>query len=466
MPSTPQPTEPAEAVRSIASAAQAAKPAVDQLNDALTGMLSGLSDHSEMIGSITSALGGLVLANTLYSTDLYKNVLSGMELAARVPRAIAAEIAGGNILAGTALNEQAKILFEDATRTQTALLTKEISFGFDASGQEIKRSATLLYKNSVDLNKAYAESVLKESALYSAGIKALNSANAYDMKESTDLAMRGLGLDAVAVRQIYEREYAHTGEITGKYIENFSATIIAGEKLTGLSKKALTEDVSRMLADFNMYGRYSESQMIVLSKTVHDLGIDLTTAAESAQKFMSFEGATQAAANVTALTGVVIDSQKMFYLSNTDQAAFMTEQRRYLREMNFEGLDPVMKNAVASELGFKNAADALAVMHSQLDATGKVAADTIALVAKAPENTGEALKEELRRSSAIDMLRAMKPEEQFKSAQAIKDLAAGTEELAIAIETFNNRLIKTSSEVAPVMVAAGKEVSVAFAGGL
>ena len=134
--------------------------------------------------------------------------------------------------------------------------------------------------------------------------------------------------------------------------------------------------------------------------------------------------------------------------------------------MNFEGLDPVMKNAVASELGFKNAADALAVMHSQLDATGKVAADTIALVAKAPENTGEALKEELRRSSAIDMLRAMKPEEQFKSAQAIKDLAAGTEELAIAIETFNNRLIKTSSEVAPVMVAAGKEVSVAFAGGL
>jgi len=462
----PPTTDQGKAVSDIGAASSAAVPAIQLLQGALNGMFDMLRDRSDEIGKITSGLGGLVLANEIYSSALYNTAISGMEKAARVPRAIAAEIAGGNILAGTALNEQAKILFEDATRTQTELLTKEISFGLDASGQEIKRSATLLYKNSVDLNKAYAESVLKESSLYSAGIKALNKANAYDMKESTDLAMRGLGLDAAAVRQIYEREYANTGEITGKYIENFSATIIAGEKLTGLSKKALTEDVSRMLADFNMYGRYSESQMIVLSKTVHDLGIDLATASESAQKFMSFEGATQAAANVAALTGVVIDSQKMFYLSNTDQAAFMTEQRRILQEMNFDSYDPVTKNALAAELGFKNTADALAVMHSQLDATGKVAADTIAMAAKAKENTGEALDVQLRLGSAIDTLRAMKPEELRQSEIAIKDLAGGTEQLAIAIETFNNKLMKTSSEVAPVMVTAGKEVSDAFSKGL
>jgi hypothetical protein len=461
-----EPTSPSDAVNAIGARALTAAESVDLMNSALTGMFQTLRDKSETIGAITTSLGSLTLANTLYSSELYKTVIMGMEEAARVPRTIAAEIAGGNILAGTALNEQAKILFEDATRTQTALQTKMISFGFDATGQEIKRNATLLYKDSADLNKAYTDSVLRESALYSAGIKALNSANAYDMKESTDLAMRGLGLDAAAVRQIYEREYAHTGEITGKYIENFSATIIAGEKLTGLSKKALTEDVSRMLADFNMYGKYSESQMIVLSKTVHDLGIDLTTASASAQKFMSFEGATQAAANVTALTGVVIDSQKLFYLSNTDQSAYLLEQRKILRQMDFENFDIVKQNAIASELGFKNTEKALALRNSQLDSTGKVAADDIALFTKADENTGEALKEQLRKSSAIDTLRAMDPDEQIKTIGAVKNLAGGTEELGKAIETFNNRLIQTSAEVTPVMITAGKEVSNAFSVGL
>lgn len=461
-----EPAPPGETVTAIGAQALTAAESVDLMNSALTGMFQTLRDKSETIGAIVTSLGSLTLANTLYSSELYKTVIMGMEEAARVPRTIAAEIAGGNILAGTALNEQAKILFEDATRTQTALQTKMISFGFDSTGKEISRNATLLYKDAADLNKAYTDSVLRESALYSAGIKALNKANAYDMKESTDLAMRGLGLDATAVRQIYQREYAHTGEITGKYIENFSATIIAGEKLTGLSKKALTEDVSRMLADFNMYGRYSESQMIVLSKTVHDLGIDLTTASESAAKFMTFEGATQAAANVAALTGVVIDSQKLFYLSNTDQAAYLTEQRKYLREMNFEGKSAIMKNAIASELGFRNTADALSLMNSELDLSGKVAADTIAKFAKADENTGEALKEQLRQSSAIDTLRAMDPDEQIKTIGAIKNLAGGTEELGKAIETFNNRLIQTSAEVTPVMITAGKEVSNAFSVGL
>jgi len=464
-----QPTPPGDAgdaVNAVGAGALTAAESVGLMNSALTGMFQILRDKSETIGAITTSLGSLTLANTLYSSELYKTVIMGMEEAARVPRTIAAEIAGGNILAGTALNEQAKILFEDATRTQTALQTKIISFGFDATGQEIKRNATLLYKDAADLNKAYTDSVLRESALYSAGIKALNSANAYDMKESTDLAMRGLGLDARAVRQIYEREYAHTGEITGKYIENFSATIIAGEKLTGLSKKALTEDVSRMLADFNMYGKYSESQMIVLSKTVHDLGIDLTTASASAQKFMSFEGATQAAANVTALTGVVIDSQKLFYLSNTDQSAYLLEQRKILRQMDFENFDIVKQNAIASELGFKNTEKALALRNSQLDSTGKVAADAIAQLTKTDEYQGEELKKKERQSAAFDMLRAMDPDEQIKTTGAIIKLAGGTEELGIAIETFNNRLIQTSAEVTPVVIEAGKEVSNAFSVGL
>lgn len=460
-------TPPGDTIGALSPEALTAAQSVDLLGDALTGMFQTLRDKSETIGKLTSSLGSLTLANTLYSSDLYKTVIMGMEEAARVPRTIAAEIAGGNILAGTALNEQAKILFEDATRTQTALQTKIISFGLDATGQEIKRNATLLYKDAADLNKAYTDSVLRESALYSAGIKALNKANAYDMKESTDLAMRGLGLDATAVRQIYQREYAHTGEITGKYIENFAATILAGEKLTGLSKKALTEDVSRMLADFNMYGKYSESQMIVLSKTVHDLGIDLTAASASAQKFMSFEGATQAAANVTALTGVVIDSQKLFYLSNTDQAAYLLEQRKILRQMDFEHFDIVKQNAVVSELGLRSVADAMAIRNSQLDSsTGKVSADAIALLAKTDDYQGEALKTKERQAAAFDMLRAMNPDEQFKTTGAIKNLAGGTEELGKAIETFNNRLIQTSAEVTPVMITAGKEVSNAFSVGL
>jgi hypothetical protein len=463
------PTDPSSTIKDItnvASAATAADVAVNSLEGALRGMFDMLKDRSDVLGKITSSVGSLVLADTLYSSELYAKTLSGMEKAARVPRAIAAEIAGGNILAGTALNEQAKILFEDATRTQTELQTKMISFGFDATGQEIKRYAYTMYHDASELNKAYTESVLRESKLYSAGIKALNRDTAYDMKEATDLAMRGLGLDAVAVREIYEREYAHTGEITGKYIENFAATIMAGEKLTGLSKKALSEDVSRMLADFNMYGKMSEAQMIVLSKTVHDLGIDLATASESAQKFMSFEGATQAAADVAALTGVVIDAQKMFYLSNTDQASFITEQRKYLREMDFEHRDRVTQNAIAQSLGIKSTSDALAIINSQLDSSGKVAASTIASLASTDEYRGEALKEKERQAAAADLLKAMSPAEQAKAQKTLIDLAGGTEALGIAIETFNNRLIKTSAEVTPTLAAAGKEVSTAFSGGL
>ena len=113
----PTPGETVNSIASTAAAAATAAPAIEQLDDAFKSMWAGLSDKGEMLGTITSALGSLVVANSLYSNQLYKDTVMGMEAAARVPRTIAAEIAGGNILAGTALNEQAKILFEDATRT-------------------------------------------------------------------------------------------------------------------------------------------------------------------------------------------------------------------------------------------------------------------------------------------------------------------------------------------------------------
>jgi hypothetical protein len=447
-------------IAALAGSAADTTAIVNQLQAELEKAASSSRDFSDVIGEATGGIAALAAASAMFSGPAYSFALAEKERLSRLPRFIASEIAGSNVIAGTQLAGQAEVLMRDMYETQARIAKDTVTFGMDASGKEITRSMTLLYKDGEEQGRAFYESAVKDSTLYVAAINALGKEGAFEMKETTNVVQRGLGLTAETLRNIYTKEYAQTGEITGKFVENFGATVIAAEKITGLSSKALTEDMTRMMLNLNMYGGMADSEMAELSVRMHQLGVDITDTDQALNKFLSFEGAVDASSKIAALTGATIDAQRLFMLAATDKPQFLLELK--------ESLDPVAEKirempvsiqaVVAQSVGLKDATTLLKLLNADIGTTGEGLEDIIAQTAEA-EEFRKGLETELRGRDKAGVSAAFDPDKNLAATKAVYDLTGASEELAGVLESFANKVGAIGPQIAPIFAEAGKTMS-------
>ncbi len=450
-----------------AAEAMSAGDAIQRLQELLDNAANSSKDFSTEIGAAGKGVAALSAAAFIFESDAYKLLMQEMERAARLPRFIANEIAGSNLIAGTQLTGQAATLMRDAYDTQARLATEQISFGFDASGNEIRRNMTTLYRDGEEQGRLFYKAAVSESRLYNAAINALGKEGAFEMKETANVVTRGLSLTAADLRHMYEKEFATTGEITGKFVENFGSTVVAAEKLTGISAKALSEDMSRMLSNFNMYGNLSTDQMAMMSANMRKLGVDIVDTEGMMNKFMSFEGAIEAGAKIAALTGAAIDTQKLFRLAGTDQVEFLNEVKRQIDPLRekFDSLPRAGKQALAESFGLKDVSTFMNILNADIDETGRITAESLKALQESAEFRSK-LETDLRARDAEGYARALDPSAQLEALKRTKDLTGASEELAKQLESLMNRVAKASTDVAPVFAAAGAEMSRSFGGAL
>jgi len=448
---------------SLTDALDSAGTAADGLRGVLDELDKKFEQHKDAIAGATAAYGALFIAQTTMGSSLYKFLVGDMEEAAMVPKKIASEIVGSSILlsehvtkATDAMTQNALAIQKAAYADQAELAKRQIKIGEDIAGVDIMLPMTGFFRNAADLGKVFYEGAMADTRLYSAAVAAtteLSQAQLYRLKETSALAMRGLDIDVKTINSLYQEEFSKTGKISGDTVEKFSATILAAAKETGIGTRQLSTDMMTMVKDVEHFGNMSYAQMTSLSSAIHKLGLDMSDVTNVAGKFTSFENASQAIANIGAVTGATLDTMEMFYLANEDKEEFFRQMRQNLLDqgVSLENLSHQEQVYLSKQLGFSSVRQLQSLLNEEIDFTAENMSDKIAAAAESQENVGEKLTQQLAQAGGLakDTLAAMEPGAIAASLDAVRALIGGTSELSDATVKLRNAYLGVASEALP-----------------
>jgi hypothetical protein len=357
----------------------------------------------------------------------------------------------------------------------------------DASGNVIKTSG-LLFGGAKEQLGNYSAALLNDTRLYKFAAESLTADNA-DMVRGITRAQTALRLDARDINLIFQNELSEAGEITGEALSKYETAVAATVKATGLSAEKVSKSMIDVMRDFNTFGDITEARAASLTVTLNNLGLNLSDLTSVVGKFQSFDAATQAMSNFSAITGATLDTLELFRLANEDPEAFVVDLREQLEAQGIQfdelnliqqrqlsqafGLDPRVLQRLMNEniesitgasIGLEDKieettqADAERLLNSLADSQKKARENVASLLelktqaAAASLQTAESIGTQ---SSAIISTN----EEMIKSLGGVKDAAIKSQaELRKAISILNQRLIEATgaepaSPVAPTVPA-------------
>lgn len=460
----------------IASAFAGATTTADGLSEALKVLNAEFDEHKSLISGAAAAYGSLYIAQEVMGSKAYQFLVGGMEKAAQVPKLIAAEAIGSSVLLSEHITKSTDAMTQNALAMQRAayadqqeLAQRQIKIGEDIAGVDITLPMTSFFKNAADLGKSFYDGAIANTRLYSAAVKAttdLSQEQLYRLKETSELARRGLDLDVKTIGALYQEEFSKTGKISGDTVEKFSATILAAAKETGIGTRQLSADMMMMVQDVEHFGNMSYAQMTSLSSAIHQLGLDMNDVTAVAGKFTSFENASQAIANIGAVTGATLDTMEMFYLANEDKEEFFRQMRQNLLDqgVSLENLSHQEQVYLSKQLGFSSVRQLQSLLNEEIDFTAENMTDKIAAAAESQENVGDKLTQQLAQAGGLakDTLAALEPGAIAASLDAIRQLTGGTSQLADAAIQLRNAYVGVADEALDPLKKSADEFSKGF----
>jgi len=378
---------------SIVAAAAAAGDATGKFNAVVVALGEIAQKYAGDYSKLLAASAALDVAAKAQAGELYKKYVTPFEQAALIPRQLVAELTGASVLGLGEISAASKKLRDQTYEDQQQMVGALVNVGGEgAAGLALPLAS--FYKDASALGKAFIDGALGDSRLYSAGMRALSETQSYETKKISAFTAKGLGLDAERMRAIYQEEFSKTGQITGDFVEKFSATVLAAEKVTGLSNRALSEDMKRMVTDVENFGNISNAQMASLSNTMHQLGIDINDVTAVAGKFASFDSATTAISNLSAVTGASLDTMELFYLANEDKEEFFKSLRQQLIDqgVSLENLSHQEQVYLAKQLGFSSVRQLQSLMNEDIELTSENMSEMIESAAAGSEFQGKNLE--------------------------------------------------------------------------
>ena len=450
---------PEEAVKAVAAAASIAGSTTEKFANAAQTLGEILSKYAGEYSELLAASAALDIAATAKSNKLYQDYVRPFEQAALIPRQLVAELTGASVLGLSEISTTAKALRDQSYKEQQQMISEKVNVGGEGA-KEFILPLTSFYKDASELGKAFIEGALGDSRLYSAGMRALSETNSLETKKISAFTAKGFELRAEQMRAIYQEEFSKTGKITGDFVEKFSATVLAAEKVTGLSNRALSEDMKRMVFDVENFGNISNAQMASLSNTMHQLGIDILDVTSVAGKFASFDSATTAISNLSAVTGATLDTMELFYLANEDKEEFFRSLRQQLIDqgVSLENLSHQEQVYLSKQLGFSSVRQLQSLLNEDIELTSENMSEMIESAAEGSEFQGKNLEDLLTKTAgfAKDTIAAMEPGALKTSLTAVQALSGGTNEYAESIIAVNKNMAKYATEGIPEFAAAGQ----------
>jgi hypothetical protein len=274
-----------------------------------------------------------------------------------------------------------------------------------------------------EIFESFADSALDDTKLFVAATEGMNE----NIIKDVHLAKRNMGLSAVELNQILNIELAKTGKISGDFLKEFEKTTIATAEATGLPAQLVTNNLNRMLADFNHFGNMTLPQMGSLTNTISRLGVEMTDVTRIADKFSSFDSAAQAVSNLAATTGVTLDTLDLFEkAASGDIESFIEGFREQLdaQGLEFENLNFMQQKQIAAGFGI----DPRVMQKLMNDNLATIESATAEIEAKSSALTDEQAQALIASMARLDSL---SPEEQLKRQQG---MATASLEYAATVE--------------------------------
>lgn len=210
-------------------------------------------------------------------------------------------------------------------------------------------NASSLLGDAKELYDGFKAAVLDDTRLFNAGVKGMS----YEVLENIKLTTSALKMQPRELNEIFQRELSATGVISGEMLKTYEKTVLAVGQATGQVPTLIAEDLSRMLNDFNHFGALTIPQMGSLAATLHQMGLEINDVTKLADNFSSFDKAVQTMSNLSATTGVTLDTLGLFQLANTDQEQFIISLRDQLESqgVEFENMNILQQKQIASAFG-------------------------------------------------------------------------------------------------------------------
>lgn len=441
-------------------------------SDAAKDFASSIDLAADKVAALAGAYGSLYAIQELTNSKIYQSLMGSAVQLAQVPRQIASEVVGSSVLLSTEMTNASDKMTQNALAIQRAaysdqqeLAQRQILIGKTIGGQDLTLPIQGFFRNAADLGEAFYKGALADTRLYSAAIETATSVGDkefYKLKETSALVMKGMGLNIQDMNILYQEEFSKTGKISGEVVNNFAATILAAAKETGLGIDQLAADMSRMIRDVDRFGNMTKAQMTSLSAAIHQIGLDMEDVRSVTDKFVSFENASQAIANIGAVTGATLDTMELFYLANEDKEEFFRSMRQNLLDqgVTLENLSHQEQVYLSRQLGFSSVRQLQSLLNEEIDFTTGNITDKIEEAAASQDYVGDKLAAQLAQTGGLakETLAAMKPENLAGMLDGAKNLTLATSQVADAATTINSSLLSMTKNAIPAMTEGAQKM--------
>jgi len=220
---------------------------------------------------------------------------------------------------------------------------------------------------------------------------------------------RALGYRTSMVQNFIKRQFALTGKADEGLLKSTLAFSKAVEKSTGISSKIIAGNIGEMMEQVSLFGNMTEDEMARSAAAVAKLGIEMRSLTSITETFNNFEGAAEASAKLTQLTGVAFDSVEMMRMSNEgDKSAMLAYLKRQfdVGGIDVHSMSQPMLRAVKSALGVGDTDEVLKMFGEASNGLDSFLFDVDqGLGGVGPGNVDDALAESM---SNIDRLNLLK----------------------------------------------------------
>lgn len=327
---------------------KAASPEIEQSLDSVGRFFATLPSLGIERATISLAEKPITLLKGALDSaeELARGTIETSNVISRVTGIAAGSYASLGIASDQALSKFAENTFELVNKLA------DVKTKFIAANGAIITADALLFGTATEQLNRYTETLINDTRLYKFAAESLGKENEGMVRgiNRTQLALR---LDARDVNLIFQNELSKTGQLTGAILSEFERAVVATQRATGIAAEKSAKTMIDIMRDFNTFGDITTSRAAELTVTLNNLGINLSDLTSVVGKFQSFDAATQAMSNFSAITGATLDTLELFRLANEDPEAFVVDLKDQLEAqgIQFEELNLIQQRQLAQGFG-------------------------------------------------------------------------------------------------------------------
>ena len=201
-----------------------------------------------------------------------------------------------------------------------------------------------------------SEMLSDETLSLSIAEKMSNKQGADEMVEDVmrmSTAIKAFGMTSAEMTEAVRMNYIMTGEAGTSYFNEMTKAAMLGEKSYGYSSQQIISDITKMSANFEIFGYRAPEELAKISAAAHDAHMSVSDLQSVMGKFNTFESAAGAVGQLNAALGTNFDALELMTLKYEDPTMFIQRLRDGFMSAGktFEDLPQTYRSMITQQLG-------------------------------------------------------------------------------------------------------------------